>query len=69
MKFTPRFMPFLINESNLEVGENYTAVIYVQIGSPVTPNNALYKLIKTISKSQFVDRVSSRVTESLLHVI
>lgn len=54
-----RFMPFLLDDVNLRIGNNYTAVIYVQIGAPLTPNNALYKLVKTITKSQFVDRVSA----------
>lgn len=52
-------MPFLLDDINLRTRDNYTAVIYVQIGAPLGPNNALYKLVKTITKSQFVDRVSS----------
>lgn len=51
-------MPFLLDDMNLRTRDNYTAVIYVQIGAPLGPNNALYKLVKTITKSQFVDRVS-----------
>lgn len=51
-------MPFLLDNMNLRTRDNYTAVIYVQIGAPLGPNNALYKLVKTITKSQFVDRVS-----------
>lgn len=51
-------MPFLLDDMNLRTRDNYTAVIYVQIGAPLSPNNALYKLVKTITKSQFVDRVS-----------
>lgn len=51
-------MPFLLDSMGVEPRYNYTAVIYVQIGSILGPNTALYKLIKTISKSQFVDRVS-----------
>lgn len=53
-----RFMPFLLDRLDYSPRSNYTAVIYVQIGAPMTPNVALYKLVKTISKSQFVDRVS-----------
>ncbi|XP_073811631.1 exostosin glycosyltransferase 1 ttv [Musca autumnalis] len=52
-----RFMPFLLDDINLRTRDNYTAVIYVQIGAPLGPNNALYKLVKTITKSQFVDRI------------
>ncbi|XP_046809443.1 exostosin-1 [Lucilia cuprina] len=52
-----RFMPFLLDDMNLRTRDNYTAVIYVQIGAPLGPNNALYKLVKTITKSQFVDRI------------
>ncbi|XP_065366614.1 exostosin-1 isoform X2 [Calliphora vicina] len=50
-------MPFLLDDMNLRTRDNYTAVIYVQIGAPLGPNNALYKLVKTITKSQFVDRI------------
>ncbi|XP_018791954.1 PREDICTED: exostosin-1 [Bactrocera latifrons] len=52
-----RYMPFLLDSMGVEPRHNYTAVIYVQIGSILGPNTALYKLIKTISKSQFVDRI------------
>ncbi|XP_067626852.1 exostosin-1 [Eurosta solidaginis] len=52
-----RYMPFLLDSLGVESRHNYTAVIYVQIGSMLGPNTALYKLIKTISKSQFVDRI------------
>jgi len=41
-----------------EPRHNYTAVIYVQIGAALGPNAALYKLVRTITKSQFVERVS-----------
>lgn len=51
-------MPFLLNTMGYEPRHNYTAVIYVQIGAHFSPNCALYKLVKTITKSQFVDRVS-----------
>lgn len=53
-----RFMPFLLNALGVEPRHNYTAVIYVQIGAALGPNAALYKLVRTITKSQFVDRVS-----------
>lgn len=51
-------MPFLLNALGVEPRHNYTAVIYVQIGAALGPNAALYKLVRTITKSQFVDRVS-----------
>lgn len=51
-------MPFLLNAMGVEPRHNYTAVIYVQIGAALGPNAALYKLVRTITKSQFVDRVS-----------
>lgn len=51
-------MPFLLDYMNTGTRPNFTAVIYVQIGAPLTSSNALYKLVKTITKSQFVDRVS-----------
>lgn len=53
-----RYLPFLLDTFGLEPRHNYTAVIFVQIGVTLTPNVALYKLVKTITKSQFVDRVS-----------
>ncbi|KAH8394774.1 hypothetical protein KR222_005199 [Zaprionus bogoriensis] len=52
-----RFMPFLLNALGEEPRHNYTAVIYVQIGAALGPNAALYKLVRTITKSQFVDRI------------
>lgn len=51
-------MPFLLDVVGQEPRHNYTAVIFVQIGNAVTPNSALYRLVKAITKSQFVDRVS-----------
>lgn len=56
-------MPFLLNALGVEPRHNYTAVIYVQIGAALGPNAALYKLVRTITKSQFVDRVSSPTGE------
>lgn len=41
-----------------EPKQNFTAVIYVQVGNAVTPTSALYRLVKAVTKSQFVDRVS-----------
>lgn len=61
-------MPFLLDDVNLRIGDNYTAVIYVQIGAPLTPNNALYKLVKTITKSQFVDRVSTTIIYHYIYI-
>jgi len=52
-----RYMPFLLNSMGAEPRHNYTAVIYVQIGAALGPNAALYKLVRTITKSQFVERV------------
>ncbi|XP_055855972.1 exostosin-1 [Episyrphus balteatus] len=52
-----RFMPFLLDSLGSEPRHNYTAVIYVQIGTVLTPNTALYKLVKSVTKSQFVDRI------------
>ncbi|KQS62611.1 uncharacterized protein Dere_GG20465, isoform B [Drosophila erecta] len=50
-------MPFLLNSMGAEPRHNYTAVIYVQIGAALGPNAALYKLVRTITKSQFVERI------------
>ncbi|KAH8253390.1 hypothetical protein KR032_005261 [Drosophila birchii] len=52
-----RYMPFLLNSMGAEPRHNYTAVIYVQIGAALGPNAALYKLVRTITKSQFVERI------------
>ncbi|KAL9875690.1 exostosin glycosyltransferase 1 ttv isoform 4-T6 [Glossina fuscipes fuscipes] len=52
-----RFMPFQFENMNFQPRSNYTAVIYVQIGAPLNPNNALYKLVKTITRSQFIAKI------------
>lgn len=41
-------------------GDSVTAVVYVTRGGPLTNTNPLYKLIRNISKSQFVARVSQK---------
>lgn len=51
-------MPFLLDIANKEPGHNFTAVIFVQIGVTLTPSSALYRLVKTITRSQYVARVS-----------
>lgn len=51
-------MPYLLDILGHEPGHNFTAVIFVQIGVQLTPSSALYRLVKSITKSQFVDRVS-----------
>lgn len=51
-------MPFLLDILNKEPGHNFTAVIFVQIGVTLTPSSALYRLVKTITRSQYVARVS-----------
>lgn len=53
-----RNMPYLLDMLGHQPGHNFTAVIFVQIGVTLTPNSALYRLVKSITKSQFVDRVS-----------
>lgn len=62
-------MPFLLNALGVEPRHNYTAVIYVQIGAALGPNAALYKLVRTITKSQFVDRVSRQSNVSLVSCV
>lgn len=57
-------MPYLLDTLGLEPGDNFTAVIFVQIGGTITPNTALYKLVKSITKSQFVDRVSIKFSSN-----
>lgn len=54
-----RNMPYLLDILGHEPGHNFTAVIFVQIGVQLTPSAALYRLVKSITKSQFVDRVSA----------
>lgn len=54
---TAHRFPFLLEGVGLRPGPNYTAVIFVQIGAQLTPSSALYKLVKSITKSQFVDKV------------
>lgn len=55
---TMQRMPFLLDQLGQEPGHNFTAVIFVQVGVSLTPTSALYKLVKSITKSQFVDSVS-----------
>ncbi|XP_065089459.1 exostosin-1 [Ochlerotatus camptorhynchus] len=54
---TAHRFPFLLEGVGLRPGTNYTAVIFVQIGAQLTPSSALYKLVKSITKSQFVDKI------------
>uniref|UniRef100_A0A182NVB9 Glycosyl transferase 64 domain-containing protein n=1 Tax=Anopheles dirus TaxID=7168 RepID=A0A182NVB9_9DIPT len=54
---THRRFPFLLDKLGYTPGLNYTAVIFVQIGTQLTPNTALYKLVKSITKSQFIDKI------------
>lgn len=55
-------MPFLLDILNKEPGHNFTAVIFVQIGVTLTPSSALYRLVKTITRSQYVARVSLSIS-------
>jgi glucuronyl/N-acetylglucosaminyl transferase EXT1 len=52
-----RDFPFYLDTMGYEVSSNYTAVIFVQVGQAITPSSALYKLVKSITKSQFVNRI------------
>nr|XP_029730852.1 exostosin-1 [Aedes albopictus] len=55
---TAHRFPFLLEGVGLRPGPNYTAVIFVQIGAQqLTVGSALYKLVKSITKSQFVDKI------------
>ncbi|XP_061509479.1 exostosin-1 [Anopheles gambiae] len=54
---THRRFPFLLDKLGHTPGLNYTAVIFVQIGTQLTPNSALYKLVKSITKSQYIDKI------------
>ncbi|XP_062562398.1 LOW QUALITY PROTEIN: exostosin-1-like [Armigeres subalbatus] len=55
---TAHRFPFLLEGVGLRPGPNYTAVIFVQIGAQqLTAGSALYKLVKSITKSQFVDKI------------
>lgn len=51
-------MPFQLAASGQQPGHNFTAVVYVQIGATLTPNLALYRLVRSIAHSQFVNSVS-----------
>lgn len=59
--------PFLLDQTGHQPKHNYTAVIYVQVGNALTPTSALYRLVKAVTKSQFVDRVSSGQLASRLY--
>lgn len=54
---TPTRFPFLLNSLGYEPNRNFTAVIFVQVGQALTPSSALYKLVKSVTKSQFVNRI------------
>lgn len=54
---TNQNFPFLLDTIGYQPNENFTAVIFVQIGQTVIPSSALYKLVKSITKSQFVNRI------------
>lgn len=49
--------PFYLDVLGYEPRSNYTAVIFVQVGQVINPSSALYKLVKSITKSQFVNRI------------
>lgn len=49
----PYEFPFHLNSST----ERFTAVIYCQLGLPVTPISTLYKLINNVARSKYVTRV------------
>lgn len=50
-------MPYLLDTMGYEPGDNFTAVIFVQIGSQLTQQSALFKLVKNIIRSQFIDKI------------
>uniref|UniRef100_A0A1L8E1L1 Putative glycosyl transferase family 64 domain protein n=1 Tax=Nyssomyia neivai TaxID=330878 RepID=A0A1L8E1L1_9DIPT len=52
-----RHMPFHMDIDDYQPGHNYTAIIFVQIGTSLTPNTALYRLVKSITRSLFVDGI------------
>lgn len=54
---SPQHFPFLLDTLGYKPSDNFTAVIFVQIGQALTPSSALYKLVKSITKSQFVNRI------------
>lgn len=54
---SPTRFPFLLNTLGFEPNGNFTAVIFVQVGQALTPSSALYKLVKSVTKSQFVNRI------------
>lgn len=58
-------LPFLLDLHNKEPAHNYTAIIFVQIGIALTPNTALYRLVKSITKSQYVARVSIQNSQNI----
>ncbi|CRK98107.1 CLUMA_CG011475, isoform A [Clunio marinus] len=54
---TPQNFPFLLDLFGYQPKENFTAVIFVQIGQTLGPSSALFKLVKSITKSQYVNRI------------
>lgn len=37
--------------------DNFTAVVYCQLGAPLTPSSTLFRLIKNVAKSQHVSKI------------
>lgn len=52
-----RDFPFYLDTLGYEPKPNFTAVIFVQVGQAINPSSALYKLVKSITRSQFVNRI------------
>ncbi|KAL0268472.1 UNVERIFIED_CONTAM: hypothetical protein PYX00_010401 [Menopon gallinae] len=54
---TLKHYPFYTDMLGTSPGDSLTAVIYVTRGGPLSITHPLYKLVKNISKSQFVSRI------------
>lgn len=50
--------PFYLHYINISFEKRFTAVIYSQLSSLLTPTTPLYRLIKNVAHSKYVARVS-----------
>lgn len=66
---TLKHFPFYTHMLGTRAGDSLTAVIYITRGGLLTATNPLYKLVKNISKSQFVSRVIITITIIIIVVV
>ncbi|XP_075223224.1 exostosin glycosyltransferase 1 ttv [Lycorma delicatula] len=56
-EFSDYWLHYPFHITPYDVGDKFTAIIYCQLGSPVTPTSSLYRLIKNVAKSKYVVKI------------